>query len=136
MATDHDSALSLQYQSQSARGELAPERLREIEENSLIDAQAVRHSYGIAFALVTATILVGMITGKALSVWWPAPKPGVVILQMAAAGVLLVATLGFLGWEIQTVKGQTLAEKTNRWLFRLLYVIGTYLFVVATAWSW
>ena len=27
------------------------------------------------------------------------------------------------------------AEKVNRWLFRALYVLGTYLFVLAVAWS-
>ena len=54
---------------------------------------------------------------------------------MVAAGILLGATLSILGWEIQSYKGRTLPERVNRWLYRSLYVLGTFLLVLALSWQ-
>ncbi len=44
-------------------------------------------------------------------------------------------TLALLGWEIQSYKGVSLPENVNRWLFRLQYWFGTFLFVLSLPWS-
>ena len=98
--------------------------------------RAVRASYGIALLLMTITIALGWGSGAALASSWPNPSAIIPVLQAFAGGILLAATLGRVGWNIQTYNGQTLAEKSNRWLFRSLYVLGTYQFVLATAWAW
>jgi hypothetical protein len=65
--------------------------------------------------------------GKSSSIW-------TTILQLTSATLILTATLAVLAWEIQSYVGQTLPEKVNRWLYRTLYVVGTYLFIVSLAW--
>lgn len=62
--------------------------------------------------------LVGMVNGQATVIF-------VRSLQIFGATVLLWATLFVRGWDIQSFGGVTLTERVNRWIYRLLYCVGT-----------
>jgi hypothetical protein len=53
----------------------------------------------------------------------------------AGTAMLLVAGIGRLGWNIQTYKGQSAAEKADRLIFWVLSVGGTFLLVLDFALS-
>ncbi len=47
------------------------------------------------------------------------------LFLVLGAGLILWSILALLGWEVQDHSGTGLAERTNKWLFRYLYGIGT-----------
>ena len=80
----------------------------------------------VSLAWVLGSMTVGYLSGKALGwVSSPAPTRLVSALQIFGATVLLWATLFVRGWDIQTLGGVTLTERVNRWIYRLLYCLGT-----------
>lgn len=124
-----------QLKAQFPEEQLPPEKYKEFEEGILKSTNAVRHSFLVAFGWVFAAIAGGYLLGRLSgSILGSAPKLLINLLQLFAAGILLGATLGLVGWEIQTYGGNTLPEKTNRYLYRSLYIIGTVLLVVSLAW--
>src|SRR5690606_34769481 len=56
-------------------------------------------------------------------------------IAIGGAMMLLYATLALQGWPIQSIRGETLAEQVNRWIFRTLYVVGTFLVIWGSAWA-
>jgi hypothetical protein len=95
----------------------------------------LRNALGVGALLVLASAIAGSLVGAILSVAFGAPTARVVaLLQAVAGGVLLWATISYLGWEIQSYKGLTLVEQVNRWIFRLFYCLGTSLLVVSLVW--
>ena len=141
LAVKHDVALELETNQQLLstypNRKLPPDRLSDFEKNAWNRTKKIRSAiFGSVWSTGVAVIL-GLLTGYLID--RVAGKPSVAVLsslQIVAAGIILVATLAFLGWEIQSFKGQTLPEKVNRWLFRTLYWLGTFLFVVSLGWSW
>jgi hypothetical protein len=59
----------------------------------------------------------------------------VYVLQAAGAAVILGATLAEIGRKIESYGGATLPEQMNGFMFRTLYVVGTFLFVVSVSWD-
>jgi hypothetical protein len=49
------------------------------------------------------------------------------LFLVTGAGLILWSILALLGWEVQDHSGTGLAERTNKWLFRYLFGIGTML---------
>jgi len=89
-------------------------------------------------SLVTtlAAVIAGFAAGALLHrLFGPAPSLLLGGLQLTGAGVLLGATLAEVGREIESWTQQTLAEKVNRWVFRTLYVLGTFVLVVSVGWT-
>lgn len=96
----------------------------------------IRRSLATAFGLVLVSLVVGSISGAVLVRAFGQPRHSIIVLlQTGAAGVILGATLAVLGSEIQSYVGQTLPEKVNRWLYRVFYVVGTYLLVLSLTWA-
>lgn len=50
--------------------------------------------------------------------------------------LLLWATVGIAGWEVQTFDGSSTPEVANRWIYRILHVSGTFFLVWSVAWTW
>lgn len=95
----------------------------------------VRRGLWASLAWVLGSIAVGYLGGKALgTVISPAPRL-LTALQIFGATVLLWATLFVRGWDIQSWGGVTLTERVNRWIFRLLYCLGTAAIVASLALS-
>ena len=55
-------------------------------------------------------------------------------LQYGGIGILLWATLAKQGWNIQTWGGKTTAEKADQWVFRILYVVGSFCLFLSVMW--
>ena len=87
-----------------------------------------------SLAWVICSIAFGYVSGKVLgTVTGPQPTRLVVALQVFGATVLLWATLFVRGWDIQSWGGVTLTERVNRWMYRLLYWLGTAAIVASLA---
>jgi len=96
----------------------------------------IRRSFKHGFLLVVVTLALGYLSGMGLRRLLGQPIPATaMLLQVLAAGVLLGATVSILGWDIQSFNGQTLPEKVNRWTYRGLYFLGTYVLVLASTWQ-
>jgi hypothetical protein len=87
----------------------------------------VRRGLWESLVWVLASTAVGYVTGKSLGLVSSAAATPLVVagLQVFGAIVLLWGTLFVRGWDIQTLGGVTLTERVNRWLYRLLYCLGT-----------
>lgn len=75
---------------------------------------------------MVGSIIVGGIVGWVLGMLCgPEPTRLARALQVSGATVLLWAALFVRGWEIQSIAGVTLTERVNRWIYQLLYCLGT-----------
>lgn len=100
------------------------------------DSRTVRRSLITSLLLVAVAVLLGWLTGSILATFFGPPARSTNrVLQFIGVGVLLWATLAKQGWNIQSYNGNTLPELVDRWIYRGLYVIGSYIFVVSVAWS-
>jgi hypothetical protein len=85
---------------------------------------------------VLGSIAAGYLAGRVLAVMGgPSTSRLVAALQVFGATVLLWATLFVRGWDIQSWGGVTLTERVNRWIYRLLYCLGTAAIVASLALS-
>jgi hypothetical protein len=95
----------------------------------------IRVALGWGATLVVLSAAAGALAGLLLSYAFGPPRPMFIAgLQVAAGAILLWATLNYLGWEIQSYKGQNLGEKVNRWIFRGNYCLGTAVLVTSLTW--
>ena len=86
----------------------------------------VRHAVWESLLWVLCSIAAGYVGGRLLgAVSGQATGALVRGLQVLGATVLLWATLFVRGWDIQSIGGVTLTERVNRWIYRLLYCLGT-----------
>ena len=90
----------------------------------------VRQGLWNSFIWTVSALLVGSLIGLG-AVQFAAPKLVVGLLGGLGALVLLWAILGVRGWEIQSLRGQSLSERVNRWLYRFLSWVGTALLAAA-----
>ncbi|MFH1215103.1 MAG: hypothetical protein V1706_01235 [Pseudomonadota bacterium] len=140
LSVQHDIAAEFetnkQFLQQYPNRVLPPERLKNFEDNSWDRTKKIRVAFFTALWSTTLAIVVGILAGHFVSSWFGKPSSAVSsALQVGGAGVILIATLALLGWEIQSCKGQSLPEKANRWLFRIQYWFGTVLFVFSLSWT-
>jgi hypothetical protein len=56
------------------------------------------------------------------------------LAQFAGAALILWATIWELGWNVRSFGGDTLPERVHQYLFRVLYAVGTFLFILAYFW--
>jgi|ERR1043166_7917925 ABC-type dipeptide/oligopeptide/nickel transport system permease subunit len=116
---------------------LPADRLKNFEDLAWERTHKIREALFVAFFSTVIAVVAGVVAGTTLGAITGTPSNvTVAILQVIGAAIILVATLAFLGWEIQSYKGQTLPEKVNRWLFRAQYWLGTFIFVLSVAWTW
>jgi len=54
-------------------------------------------------------------------------------IQLSSGAFILWSVLGKLGWEIQTWKGESPAEKWNKWIFRVLNCIGMFFLFISSS---
>ena len=132
-ATLHDSA-----KSKEAYGgrDLTPQEIEYSRNLAAERLRSLRASLGWGWLLTALAVASGLVVGCIMQSQFGAASPRVVaLLQLVGASIILAATLALLGWEIQSMKGNTLPERVNQWLFRFQYWVGTFLFVLSVAWS-
>lgn len=116
--------------------QLPPERVKALESQESERTRKIRAAYGKACLQTFASIVLGLVTGRlGTALLGPLPQWIESLLAVLSAAIVLTATLGLLGWEIQSWKGTTLPEQVNRALFRALYWLGTFLFAVSVSGS-
>ncbi len=84
--------------------------------------------------LVVGSIVIGVLAGR-IYVWCSFQNSLFVseISQYVGVAILLWATLGKMGWSIQTVNGTTLPEQVNEFVYRLLYVMGSFFLALSAS---
>lgn len=94
----------------------------------------IRNSLFWSFVLVAGAVVTAMLVGRLYFAFGGLPyKKAEEILQYSGIAVLLWATLGKVGWSIQTMNGNTIPELVNEWTFRVLYVLGSFLLALAVS---
>jgi hypothetical protein len=139
-ATEHAIAVEFernrQLREQFPDKNLPVQRRIEFEANVRSQATLVRSSVLSGIGITLAAIALGVLVGVVLARLAGAPsKLALYLLQGAGAAILLGATLSEIGRKIETFSQESLSEEVNAFLFRTLYVVGTFLFVVSVAWD-
>jgi hypothetical protein len=140
LSVEHDIVLEFQTNRQLLNAypdrQLPQEMRRDREIEALNRTKKIRKALFSASLYTALAIIFGYIAAHEIEAYFGKPSHNVaLVVQIIAAAVILVATLSVLGWDIQSIKGQTLAEEANRHLFRTLYWIGTSLFVLSVVWK-
>lgn len=87
----------------------------------------MRRGLLVSFLLVCGSFVVAAILGRAyVSLGGAVSGPALEALQYSGIGILLWATLAKQGWSIQTMHGATVPEVVNEFLYRALYVFGSF----------
>lgn len=139
-ATDHAISRELQtnrqLHDQFPDGVLPSQRRADFEQNVRSQAGVVRRSVLSSIGITFSAIVVGVVAGLLLQAVLGTPsKLTVYLLQAVGASILLGATLAEVGRKIETWSQESLSEEINAFMFRALYVLGTFLFVVSVAWD-
>lgn len=93
--------------------------------------RALRRGIGMSLFLILAAVALAWFT-----VWlmqkagFSLTPDGVRWLQLASLLLVVWATLSELGWEMQSWSGRTLPERLNKFWFRTLYFLGTYVVAI------
>ena len=97
--------------------------------------KSLRRAFLLGIGVTAATILIGIAAGWALKSLVPSSKNPVYALQAIGAAIILGATLGQIGRKEESMGGENLADEMNGFIFRALYVVGTFLFVTSVSWD-
>lgn len=130
---------SVDHAVRSQPGVLTPERKQELRqsfERQFSDAVSlIRSMFFTSFAVVAGAITAAFLSGMLLKALAVAKSTGWnAWLQYGGIGVLLWATLAKAGSAIRTWDGGTLPERVDAWLYRLLYIAGSYALALSVAW--
>lgn len=120
----------------------APDPERERKLRVEFDAQfrksvfVIRSSLFASFAIVAGAIAAAFVSGIVLRAMGVAKSPEWnAWLQYGGIGVLLWATLARVDQSaIETWDGGTLPERIDLWLYRWLYIAGSYPLALSVAW--
>jgi hypothetical protein len=87
---------------------------------------------GVSLWLILVAVVLAWLTVWALMRWLDFAFGPRAIRWLQFASLLLVvwATLSELGGELQSWNGKTMPERLNRFWFRGLYFLGTYIFAL------
>ena len=101
-----------------------------------IQAAALRSGLLASFVWVASVVVAAVVSAIGLRTLFGAPNPACLRwLQYGGIGVLLWATLASVGWRIRSWGEVTLPEQVDRWLYRVLYLLGSYLLALSVAWQ-
>ena len=135
-ALEAEFATNVQWQAQYPDRNVPPKEIDRFRGFAREQTQSLRRAVfggiGIAFAAIASGLVAGAILRHLLG---PAPVIAIAGLQIGGAGIILGATLAEVGRQIASWQQETLPEKVNRWVFRCLYVFGTFIFVISVGWS-
>jgi hypothetical protein len=117
-----------------------PEAIAEKQRKNNEIPQSKRSIYSIrkalfwSFVLVMLSVISALIVGKIYYLCGGVRHQFLEeILQYSGIGILLWATLGKVGWDIQTMDGDTIPELVNEWVFRFQYVVGSFILVLSVS---
>jgi len=115
--------------------QLPSDKQKEFTDRAWGRTKKIRRSFGAGFIYVIVALLLGWLSGIIFHrTLGPTSSSVIMALQVLAAGILLGATLSLAGRKIASIGGQTLPEKIDDLLYRILYITGTYLLVLSLSW--
>lgn len=92
----------------------------------------MRRGLFLSLLLVLAASTCAALIGRLYLGIFGTPNPVVLeAIQYIGIGVILWTTLAKQGWEIQSFDGTTLPELVDDFLFRFLYLVGSFLLALA-----
>jgi hypothetical protein len=95
----------------------------------------VCRAFWLSLVVVLGSMLAGYVLGQvSAQIFGCATSASFNALAILGAGVLLWGTLFVRGWQIQTIKGLSLTERVNQWLYRALYCVGTAVVIWSVSW--
>lgn len=130
---------SVDHALRSQPSEMTSERTNELRKSfhkQFSDSVSLlRRTLFEAFVIVAGAILVAYVSAVLLKTFSFTKSTELnAWLQYGGIGVLLWATLGRVDSPLQTWDGGTLPEKVDLWLYRWLYVVGSYALALSVAW--
>lgn len=128
LAAEEDLQESLRQNPASIPEERREGWLREQAAQRLTAINDVRRSVAFSFLLLALVVVVALLIAFSLRVTRHLLLSSQIRgVRLTSIGILAWATLGRLGWKIQTIAGRTLPERFNDYWFRSLYLIGAWL---------
>ncbi len=98
--------------------------------------QLLRRGLFQSLLLVAGAVSSALLAAQLLHLILGPASPLVIrLLQISGIGILLWATLAKQGWSIETVNGVSMPERLDQKLFRVLYLIGSFILALSTFWS-
>jgi hypothetical protein len=98
-------------------------------------ASEIRAALRKSFIAVVLVVAAALITAWLLRQLVGAPSLGLLRwVQYSGVAILLWATLAQVGWRIRTIGQVTLPEELDRLLYRIFYLVGSYLLALSVAW--
>ena len=101
----------------------------------LARVQAIRSGVGITLLWAFGIGLAGTALGWIAQDLFGPNQAAVTALAIIAGLMLLWASLGLQGWNIQTDVGDTLPERINQWIYRCLSLGGAFVAVISASWG-
>lgn len=112
-----------------------PHEKKEQYQNLKESIDHIRKGLYYSLLFVLGTTIIGVTVGRVCYYFFGyLSNVSYAILQYIGLGIILWATLAIQGWKIQTIGGHSLPELINEWVYRLFYLIGTFLLVLSVSW--
>ncbi|HIE34909.1 MAG TPA: hypothetical protein EYP79_01765 [Campylobacterales bacterium] len=90
---------------------------------------SIFHACLCVLAALTIAVITALITKRYLGI--PIDSNTLLIIRLIGLFSIVWAIFSKVGWEIQTIKGESLPEIINQFWFRLLYTIGAFFLFLA-----
>jgi len=111
-----DKVLPLEKRDEFRKGE---------KERTMLLRKSISKSFLYLFYTISISIILSSILVRYFKI---RISPNLLItIRFFSASLIFWAVLGRLGWEIQTLSGDTLPEKINKLWYRWLYILGVFL---------
>lgn len=132
-------AHSVDHAIRSQPGSLSSEQEAALRASFTVQFQGavslIRNSLFTSLFIVASSIAAALITALILQKQAIPKSHNLNIgLQFGGIGVLLWATLGRVESAIQTWDGGTVPERVDQWLYRFLYIAGSYTLALSVVW--
>jgi hypothetical protein len=115
-------------------GQYKPDE-NKLRNNATKRTDNLKKSFLLSGLFVLGSVIAAYFTGICLTkLYSPATDAYIKALQVIGAALLLWPTLWELGWHLRSWGGSTLPERTHNWIFRTLYILGTYSLFLSVTW--
>lgn len=134
MAANHNIAITLEasdLRKNFAKGSYKPD-VRKFLIDAVVSANKLSWALLKSFFAVSITLSIALI----ITYWQGSVKPLLPlswrgVIEISAAFLLMWSTLFELGWGLRTWKGQSLHELIHSLIFRIIFITGSFLLMLA-----
>ena len=105
--------------------------LDEWRSETLVRVAKKRKGMLVSFILVLIAVLLGYFSAVAINNYWPQDITMIRIVRVFATILIAWSVLSRLGYEVATMDGTTLLERTNLETFKFFYIIAIFIATVS-----